>query len=64
MVLHIDAVGSFRSSKRDFDSVEVILEYSRVGNERTKSISCHPKNVTGFVKALQERCPNLVTDME
>lgn len=63
-VLHIDTVGSFRSSKRDFDTVEVILKYRPAGKKGTRTISCHPKNVQGFVKSLQEKCPNLIPDME
>lgn len=63
-ILHIDTVGSFRSSKRDFDAVEVILKYRPAGKKGTRTISCHPKNVQGFVKSLQEKCPNLIPDME
>lgn len=64
VILHIDTVGTFRSAKRDFDSVEVILKYRPVGMKRIRTISCHPKNVQGFVKSLRGRCANLIPEME
>jgi len=63
-ILHIDTVGTFRSSKRDFDSVEVIVKYKPQGKKRPRSISAHPTNVRDFFKLLQERCPNLIPEMD
>lgn len=63
-ILHIDTVGTFRSSKRDFDSVEVIVKYRPQGKKRVRSISAHPTNVRDFFKLLQERCPNLIPEMD
>ena len=62
-VIYIDTVGSFLLSKKDFDTVEVILTY-QLANGWKKTVSCHPKNVTDFVKTLHERCPNIVQDMD
>ncbi len=58
-ILKIDTVGLFRHLKRDFDSVEVILTFRPSGGKRKRTVSCHPKNVLAFVKALQEKCPDL-----
>lgn len=63
-ILHIDTVGTFRSSKRNLDSVEVIVKYRPHGNKRVQSISVHPTNVRDFVKLLQEQCPNLLADLD
>lgn len=63
-VLQIDTVGSFRNSKRDIDTVEVIVRYRPRGKKRTRSLSIHPKNVPDFFKQLQERCPNLIPELE
>ena len=62
-VIYIDTVGSFHLSKKDFDTVEVILT-CRLASGWKKTVSCHPKNVTDFVKTLHERCPNIVQDMD
>jgi len=61
-ILKIDTVGSFRSSKRDADTIEVILKYRTAGKNRLRSISCHPKKVQDFVRELQPLCPNLLPD--
>ena len=63
-VLNIDTVGTFRSSKQDFDSIEVIVRYRPQGKKRMRSISTHPTNVRDFFKLLQERCPNLISEMD
>ena len=62
-IISIDSVGNFRSAKRDLDSVEVVIKY-RLGDGRRRSVSCHPKNVLGFVRLLQDRCPNLEPDLD
>ena len=63
-ILHIDTVGTFRSSKRDFDSVEVIVKYRPQGKKRVRSISAHPTNVRDFFNLLQARCPNLIPETD
>ena len=62
-VIYIDTVGSFLLSKKDFDTVEVILTY-RLSSGWKKTVSCHPKNVTDFVKTLHEHCLNIIQDMD
>lgn len=61
-ILHIDTVGTFRSSKRDMDTVEVIVKYRPTGKKLARSVSCHPRNVLGFVNALKPKCPNLISE--
>ena len=61
-IISIDSVGNFRSAKRDLDSVEVLIKY-RLGDGRMRSVFCHPKNVLGFVRLLQDRSPNLEPDL-
>ena len=61
-ILHIDTVGTFRGSKRDFDTVEVIVKYRPAGKKLTRTVSCHPKNVLGFVNTLKPSCPNLIRE--
>ena len=61
-ILKFDTVGLFRHLKKDFDSAEVILTFKPTRGGRKRTISCHPKNVLGFVKTLQEKCPDLVQD--
>lgn len=56
-----DAVGGFRGFQRDSDSVEMILKYETPGG-KNRSVACHPKNVLGFTKKLQENCPNLTQE--
>ena len=63
-ILHIDTVGTFRSSKRDFDTVEVIVKYRPLGKKLTRTVSCHPKNVLGFVNTLKPSCPNLIWEAD
>ena len=58
-VFALETVGRFREAKRDFDTVEILLTYVPAGSKLARSVSCHPKNVHGFVKELQVRCPNL-----
>ena len=58
-VFDFETVGRFRDAKKDFDTVEIILTYVPSGKKRARSVSCHPKNVHGFVNELQLRCPNL-----
>lgn len=59
-IVKIDTVGLFRQLKKDFDSTEVILTFKPVGGERKRTISCHPKNVLGFMRMLHEKCPHLM----
>lgn len=59
-ILYIDTIGLFRRVKRDMDAVEVVLKYRPSGKKMIRTVCCHPKNVTDFVKELQERCPNLI----
>ena len=63
-ILHVDTVGTFRGSKRDFDTVEVIVKYRPIGKKLTRSVSCHPKNVLGFVNTLKPSCPNLIWEAD
>ena len=63
-ILHIDTVGTFRGSKRDFDTVEVIVKYRPLGKKLTRTVSCHPKNVLGFVNTLKPSCPNLIWEAD
>ena len=58
-VFVLETVGRFRDAKKDFDAVEVLLTYVPDGKKLAHSVSCHPKHVRGFVKELQQRCPNL-----
>jgi len=58
-IMKYEAVGMFRQLKREFDSAEIILTYTPADGGRKRTVLCHPKNVLGFVKTLQERCPNL-----
>ena len=55
-----DTVGSFLALKVDFDSTEVMITYKSDKSVFKKTVSCHPKNIQDFVKALQQRCPNLI----
>ena len=64
LILHIDTVGTFRSSKKDLDTVEAIIKYRPQGKKLTRTVSCHPKNILGFVNALKPRCENLVPELE
>lgn len=63
-ILHIDTVGTFRGSKRDFDTVEVMVKYRPTGKKLTRTVSCHPKNVLGFVNTLKPSCPNLIWEAD
>ena len=58
-VFDLETVGRFRDAKKDFDTVEILLTYVPTGKKMARSVSCHPKNVHGFVKELRLRCPNL-----
>ena len=58
-IVKFDTVGSFRLSKIEFDTVEVILTYKQNESKRKKTISCHPRNVQEFVRILQDACPHL-----
>ena len=62
-ILYIDTVGFFRRAKRDVDAVEVLLKYRPSGKVAIRTVSCHPKKVTDFIKELQERCHNLISDI-
>jgi len=59
-VFDLDTVGRFRDAKRDADTVEVFVIYVPKEGKRPRTISCHPKNVQGFVTALRERCKSLI----
>ena len=61
-ILQIDVNGTFREFKKEADSAEAILRYRSGEDGRTRTIACHPKNLIGFVKSLQEKCPNLVKE--
>ena len=59
-IVDIDTVGTFRASKKDFDTVEIILTFVPRGKRRARSVSCHPKDSHRFVAGLRARCPNLI----
>lgn len=63
-ILLVDTVGAFRSFKRDFDTVEAMVKYRPAGKKLSRTVSCHPKNVLGFVNTLKPRCANLIPDTE
>lgn len=63
-VIYIDPVGSFFLFNQDADTIAVILSYRPSGSGRKKTVSCHPKNVTDFVKTLQDHCPNLIPEIK
>ena len=59
-IIDFNTVGSFQLSQRDFDTVEVILTYRTGPKERKRTVSCHPKDIHGFVNMLQKQCPHLI----
>jgi len=52
-IIRFDTVGSYFAAKLDVDSVEVLVRYRPNGPKSRKSVSCHPKNVVGFVEVLE-----------
>lgn len=55
-MLYYDAVGSFFALKVDFDATEVFITYKSSKSVLKKTVSCHPKDVQGFVIELQNYC--------
>lgn len=56
-MLEYSIIGAFWVAKIDFDAIEVIVTYKQGNSPFKKSVSCHPKNVQGFVAELQKYCP-------
>ena len=61
-IIKCDTIGSFVMSKGDIDAVEVLITYKPEGNNRKKTVCCHPKKVDKFMKTLQESCPHMEYD--
>ena len=61
-MIKCDTIGSFMISKSDIDAVEVLITYKTEGNNRKKTVCCHPKKVDKFIEMLHESCPNMEYD--